>query len=67
MPLRFITLEFPYSGLAHFWLTEAHEHYGNIKEAVVKHCAKALELNPAFEDAVAMQKRLVSKLKSHKG
>ncbi|MFC2141860.1 transposase [Acidobacteriota bacterium] len=55
--LRFIILEFPDSGIAHFNLAEAHEHYGNIEE-VVKYCAKALELNPAFEDAVAMRKRL---------
>jgi len=63
--LRFITLEFPDSGLAHFWLADAHEHYGNIEEAV-KSCTKALELKPNFEDAIAMQKRLASKLKSPK-
>ncbi|UCE40422.1 MAG: PD40 domain-containing protein [Candidatus Aminicenantes bacterium] len=55
--LQFITLEFPDSGLAHFWLADAHEHYGNIEEAV-KSCMKALELKPGFEDAVEMQKRL---------
>jgi len=61
--LQFITLEFPYSGLAHLWLAEAHEHYGNIKEAI-KYCTKALELKPAFEDAVEMRKRLALKLKT---
>ena len=35
---------------------------GNIEEAV-KSCTKALELKPNFEDAVAIQKRLASKLK----
>jgi hypothetical protein len=55
--LRFIALEFPDSGLAHFWLADAHEHYGNIEEAI-KSCTKALELMPSFEDAVEMQKRL---------
>ena len=29
--LRFITHEFPDSGLAHYWLAEALEHYGNIE------------------------------------
>jgi tetratricopeptide (TPR) repeat protein len=61
--LRFISLEFPDSGLAHFWLAEAHEHYGDIEEAF-KNCTKVLELKPAFEDAVEMRKRLTSKLKS---
>ncbi|MFC2167111.1 tetratricopeptide repeat protein [Acidobacteriota bacterium] len=60
--LQFFTVEFPDSGLAHYWLAEAHEHYGNVEEAL-KYCARALELKPAFEDAVAMQKRLESKLK----
>ncbi len=55
--LQFITLEFPDSGLAHYWLAEAHEHYGNIEEAV-KSCTKALELKPNFEDALEMHKRL---------
>ena len=55
--LKFFTLEFPDSGLAHFWLADAHEHYGNIEEAV-KSCAKALELKPDFKDAVEMLKRL---------
>jgi hypothetical protein len=55
--LRFITHEFPDSGLAHFWLADAHEHYGNIEEAV-KSCTKAMELKPGFEDALEMQKRL---------
>lgn len=55
--LRFIALEFPDSGLAHFWLAEALEHYGNIKEAF-KNCTKALELKPGFEDAIEMRKRL---------
>ena len=64
--LRFITLEFPDSGLAHFLLAEAHEHYGNVGEAV-KSCAKALELKQNFEGAIAMQKRLASKLKPLKG
>jgi tetratricopeptide (TPR) repeat protein len=63
--LRFLTLEFPDFGLAHFWLADTHEHYGNIEEAV-KSCTKALELKPTFEDAIAMQKRLASKLKSTK-
>jgi len=61
--LRFIAHEFPDSGLAHFWLAEAQEHYGNIEEAV-KYCTKALELNPGFADAVEMQERLAAKLKS---
>jgi tetratricopeptide (TPR) repeat protein len=55
--LRFITHEFPGSGLAHFWLADAFEHYGNIEEAL-KHCTKALELKPSFEDAIEMLKRL---------
>lgn len=63
--LRFMTLEFPDSGLDHYNLAEAHEHYGNLEEAV-KYCTKALELNPAFEDAVEMRKRLASKLKTPK-
>lgn len=61
--LQFFTLEFPDSGLAHFWLADAYEHYGNIEEAI-KSCMKALELKPGFEDAIEMQKRLASKLKS---
>ena len=63
--LRFITLEFPDSGLDYYNLAEAHEHYGNIKEAI-KYCTKALELKPDFEDAVEMRKRLASKLKTPK-
>ena len=55
--LRFFTLEFPDSAWAHFNLAEAHEHYENIEEAV-RYCTKALELNPAFEDALEMRKRL---------
>jgi len=55
--LRFFTLEFPDSAFAHFNLAEAYEHYGNIKVAI-KNCTKALELNPTFEDALEMQKRL---------
>lgn len=60
--LRFITHEFSDSGLAHFWLADAFEHYGNIEEAI-KYCTRVLELKPAFKDAVEMQKRLASKLK----
>lgn len=64
--LRFITQEFPDSGLAYFWLADAHEHYGNFEEAF-KNCTRALELKPSFEDAVEMRKRLESKLKTPKG
>ncbi len=63
--LRFMTLEFPDSGLDHYNLAEAHEHYGNIEEAI-KSCMKALELNPDFKDAVEMRKRLASKFKTPK-
>jgi len=59
--LEFIAREFPDSGLAHFWLADDHEHYGNINEAI-KICTRSLELNPEFEDAVEMKKRLMSKL-----
>jgi len=60
--LEFITREFPDSGLAHFWLADAQEYYGNIEEAF-KNCTKVLELNPEFEDAVEMRRRLELKLK----
>ena len=63
--LQFITREFPGSGLAHFWLAEAHEHYGDLNEAF-EYCLKALELRPDFIAADEMQKRLASKLKSPK-
>ena len=55
--LRFVVLEFPDSGLAHLNLAEALEHYGDQKEAY-EHCTRALELNPALTDAVAMRERL---------
>ncbi len=61
--LQFITLEFPGSGLDYYNLAEAHEHYGNIKEAI-RYCTKTLELKPDFEDALEMRKRLESKLES---
>jgi tetratricopeptide (TPR) repeat protein len=57
--LRFLVREFPRSAFAYLDLAAAHEHYGNTKEALAS-CAKAIELNPALDEAVEMQQRLAS-------
>jgi tetratricopeptide (TPR) repeat protein len=57
--LRFLVREFPRSAFAHLDLAAAHEHYGNTDEALAS-CAKAIELNPALDEAVEMQQRLAS-------
>ena len=56
--LRFFTIEDPDSVLAHFDLASAYERYEFFEEAL-EHCTKALELNPAFEDAAQMRERLM--------
>jgi len=55
--LSFLAREFPHSAFAQLDLANAHEHYGNTREALAS-CAKALELNPALDDAIQMRKRL---------
>lgn len=60
--LQFFVQAFPGSGLDHFNLAEAHEYYGNVREAVIQ-CKKVLTLIPDFQDAIEMEKRLAGRLK----